>query len=361
MIIRVEQLIDGKNLFLDVFEDEAHLKEIFNSTIPDPKNSSTRLPTVLWNLMETTVNNIAESNESLLDHMMDHASGVIKNYAEYLSDRLDKVNSPDLDQQRVGVTTFGGEGKVLGKQPVKIAGVVLAFLKTNHAKLDVALYETKILQVFLKLMIKYHWNNIFHNYVTNIVSQVLEGKYPMAKTSLYEDDFIQELMLESVETQIHPKNPTSTKGYGLGYLGHIKKIAQDLMKASEDVQDAVLESSKWKDFRVKYLDEELERERKDLGGVRVRQDQNPTEETFDFSIEEIRSRFSNFLNPEENSQKDNNDSIAEDPETFFANPDEAQFPKETPYVDDPNYTTQSWWVKSMDGDHDIDNLLSELT
>jgi len=43
-------------------------------------------------------------------------------------------------------------------------------------------------------MIKYYWNNIFHNYVTCIMAQVLEGKYPHAKKSLYEEDFIQDFM-----------------------------------------------------------------------------------------------------------------------------------------------------------------------
>jgi hypothetical protein len=55
------------------------------------------------------------------------------------------------------------------------------------------------------------------------------------------------------------------------------------------------------------LDDELERERKDLGGVRVKQDQNHTESVFDFSVEEIRSRFSVFLNPDDGS-KENNDA-----------------------------------------------------
>jgi len=46
------------------------------------------------------------------------------------------------------VTTYGQEGKILGKQPVKIAGVVLAFLKTNHEKLDEGFYNNKIIQIF---------------------------------------------------------------------------------------------------------------------------------------------------------------------------------------------------------------------
>jgi len=66
------------------------------------------------------------------------------------------------------------------------------------------------------------------------------------------------------------------------------------MKSSEDIQTNVIESDKWKQFCTLYLDDELVRERKDLGGVRVRQDQNPSEEIFDFSIDEIKSRFSAF-------------------------------------------------------------------
>ena len=35
MIIRVEQLIDGKQLYIQVFEKENHLEEIFEATVPD--------------------------------------------------------------------------------------------------------------------------------------------------------------------------------------------------------------------------------------------------------------------------------------------------------------------------------------
>lgn len=47
-------------------------------------------------------------------------------------------------------------------------------------------------------MIKYHWNNIFHNYVTNIVSQVLEGKYPEARKSVSPSPFSKILTLTLV-------------------------------------------------------------------------------------------------------------------------------------------------------------------
>lgn len=47
-------------------------------------------------------------------------------------------------------------------------------------------------------MIKYPWNNIFHNYVTNIVTTILEGPYTNAKKSLYEEDFIQNLFLSAI-------------------------------------------------------------------------------------------------------------------------------------------------------------------
>jgi len=214
MIIRVEQLIDGKQLYSEVFENSDHLRDIFSATYPDSDNSSSRLPTVLWNLMETTANNFGENNETLLEMMMFFVETTLDKYAEYLEKFL---NNQDSSSERTSVTTFGGEGKILGKQPVKIAGVVLAFLKTNHERLDMALYKNKILQTFLKLMIKYHWNNIFHNYVTNIVSQVLENRYPYAQISLYENDFIQDFMLDAIKQKTHPKSGASNKSYTLGY------------------------------------------------------------------------------------------------------------------------------------------------
>lgn len=161
-------------------------------------------------------------------------------------------------------------------------------------------------------MIKYHWNNIFHNYVTNIVTTVIEEKnFPLAKKSLWEDEFIQDFMLEAVAEQNHQKNKSSNKKFTLGYLGHVKKIACCVMKNSEEIAEKVTESEKWNKFNEIYLNEELEREMRDLGGVKVR-DQNPTEETFDFSIDEIRSKYSNFLNPEEELDDLNKDKTDTD-------------------------------------------------
>lgn len=214
-------------------------------------------------------------------------------------------------------------------------------------------------------MIKYHWNNIFHNYVTNIVSQVLEGKYPEARKSLYEDGFIQDYMMDAVKTQVHPKSSTSKKGYTLGYLGHIKKISNDLMKCSDDeVAVNVIESDKWREFCDFYLDDELERERKDLGGVRVKQDQTHTESVFDFSVEEIRSRFSGFLNPEDGNKNDTDGAENTDQDGFDPfesmepnNPD--SFYNSVNQVES-EFGRNTYWKNDMTDGFSADDLLSEL-
>lgn len=97
------------------------MEEIFEATIPDCDNSSSRLPTVLWNLMETAVNNCTESNDALLEVIMNCVEKVLDKYADYLRSYLNDENELT---HKTGVTTFGQEGKILGKQPVKIAGVV---------------------------------------------------------------------------------------------------------------------------------------------------------------------------------------------------------------------------------------------
>lgn len=195
-------------------------------------------------------------------------------------------------------------------------------------------------------MIKYHWNNIFHNYVTNIVTQVLEGKFPNAIKSLWEDDFIQDFMLDAVKTQTQPKNPSSKKQYNLGYLGHIKKISNDLMKSTEEIQINVLESAKWQEFCRIYLDDELEKERKDLGGVRVKQDTNATEEAFDFSIDEIRTRFSAFLNPDDGNKVDSDDNITNSA-SYHNDPIDAQDPSKLMQIEDqkeePAFLQNNYW------------------
>lgn len=212
-------------------------------------------------------------------------------------------------------------------------------------------------------MIKYHWNNIFHNYVMNIVTQVLEGKYPNAIKSLYEDDFIQDFMLKAISTQTQPKNPSSKKGYNLGYLGHVKKIAEYLMKSTEEIQLNVLESAKWQEFCRIYLDDELEKERKDLGGVRVKQDTNATEEAFDFSIDEIRTRFSSFLNPDEGDKVDLESNITNtvsDSNDPIDNQDPEKILEIEPENDSQEFVSNNYWKMDMTTSYDADDLLAEL-
>jgi len=143
MMIRVDLLIDGKELYKKIFEEKQQLEELFEATIPDAHNGSSRLPTVLWNLMETAVNNYQDSNENLMEIIMSSVEKVLDKYASYLTAVLN-----DEIASRVGVSTFGSEMNILGKQPVKIAGVVLAFLKTNHYRMDKALYSNHILRIF---------------------------------------------------------------------------------------------------------------------------------------------------------------------------------------------------------------------
>jgi len=42
MIIRVDALIDGKALYTKIFEEQKQLEEIFEATIPNSENGSSR-------------------------------------------------------------------------------------------------------------------------------------------------------------------------------------------------------------------------------------------------------------------------------------------------------------------------------
>ena len=62
MIVRIDQLIDGKALFTKIFEEGDELEQIFKATIPSANNNSSRLPTVLWNLMDAAINNFGNDD-----------------------------------------------------------------------------------------------------------------------------------------------------------------------------------------------------------------------------------------------------------------------------------------------------------
>ena len=221
-------------------------------------------------------------------------------------------------------------------------------------------------------MVKYPWNNIFHNYVTNIVTQILEGNYPNAKKSLWEDDFIQDFMLNSIKVKSTKKNPSSDKKFKLGYIGHIKKISKALLSCnSEEIQIHVIESKKWNQFCEEFLNEELEIENRDLGGVRVRQDTNIVEDQFDFSVEEIRSRYNSFLNPEisdksicSNGGADNSidksisGPIIKDDDEIDNNLRQEMTNGKEPI--DPLFNEGVFWKSSLGNNYNVDDLLNEL-
>jgi len=139
------------------------------------------------------------------------------------------------------------------------------------------------------------------------------------------------------------------------------------MKSSRDIEINVMESDKWTTFRSEYLDEELNRERRDLGGVRVRQEQNTSEEPFDFSIEEIRSRFSAFLNPEEDKKETDTErppetieNGSEDP--FDAiNPDNSELFGTNNSPHDPTFNANNYWKIDVEAAFSADDLLAQLS
>lgn len=59
----------------------------------------------------------------------------------------------------------------------------------------------------------------------------------------------------------------------------------------------------WAYWRENYLEEQREIEARDLGGVGVRQSNVDLESSFDFSIDDIKERFKDFLNPQEGEDK----------------------------------------------------------
>ena len=386
MIVRIDQLIDGKALFTKIFEEGDELEQIFEATIPSSYNNSSRQPTVLWNLMDAAINNAggntaatsnntstnvtAESNKDLLNLILTCIDNVQPKYANYLSSFL----NDEIESKKTSVSTFGAESKILGKQPVKIGGVILSFLKTNHERFDMGLYKYKILHLFLEQMIKYPWNNIFHNYVTNILTHVLEGNYPNAKKSLYEDEFIQSFMLRAVENRTLNKSPSSDKKFTLGYLGHLKKIVTAIIGCqAEEIQIGVQESVKWNEFCERYFNEEHEIENRDLGGVRVRQDTNISnpEDQFYFSIEEIRSKYSDFLNPaseesnkssalESEGQNNIENSINFEDNSLSIDPDLNEIMLHGKNSDDPNFNEGTFWKSDLYDSHNVDDLLKEL-
>lgn len=127
----------------------------------------------------------------------------------------------------------------------------------------------------------------------------------------------------------------------------------------------MVKDENWKVWKEIYFEEQKEIEARDLGGVRVRQNTEvDSEDSFDFSIEEIRSRFSDFLNPSADVSIDaESGSSVSDSKSEGGNVDEwlrGILPNKIDEVDDmdPEFISQK--VYQITQNNEIDSLLEEL-
>ena len=135
---------------------------------------------------------------------------------------------------------------------------------------------------------------------------------------------------------------------------------------AEEIQN-LLETASWQEFSDIYQTQELELENRDQGGVRIRQDSNIAEDQFHFSIEEIRSQYSSFLNPEKDSQENQSQVNTESEQTMKGFEDFTEI--DDPIVKhdiihgrnlgDPDFNEGIFWKSDISKNYDIDELLNE--
>ena len=225
---------------------------------------------------------------------------------------------------RMAVSTMGADIRVFGKMNFQILELINCLMKMETGFVDLLLSESKLPGVIVRMMTLFTWHNLSHNSVSKIFEAVLKGDYPLSREIMVSEEGLFSVFNEVLESGLKmKKNKRSQKGYYKGFLGHLKKISKllldsDIISIQEKLKESklpilILLGENWRKWRENYYDEQIEMESRDLGGVGVRQTAPELESTFDFSVDDIRARFQDFLNPTpaaDEESEDDGDTIA---------------------------------------------------
>ena len=176
---------------------------------------------------------------------------------------------------------------MISKKTYKVLGVLNLILSNKERGEDLFsesnLDQSGLDQGLYTLFLKNPLNNILHNAITSFILNLNKLSFETAKIQFSKnEDFFG--ILENIS-----KNGDSKEfRHGNGYMGHIKKIANEFSKTALEKET----DERWVHFRDNFLSLENEKENTALGDVYVN---NDDEMLFSFTLDEIREKYSVFL------------------------------------------------------------------
>lgn len=299
------------------FEDkEEFLKILFQNYIPRIvetfiANYSILVNDKIGNIFLLALNIILKENseKKYLPEKM------IADFADKYFELFQKSIIP-LSGQKLCVTTFSKETIRINIKLFKLLETVLIYLK-NYVTADkfeiFKKYNTA--NCIYTLFETYSMNNVLHHQLFNILLFIVQSK----KKEVLEIFFFKNekflLLLQRIinEYQQHIQNREFITS---GFIGYFKIITNKIKEM--DLKDQPFSKNKiWIDFLQEFLAVEIEKEKEIFTDIDVNQNNNLDKQiTYDFSMESIQEKYSEFLKLNEvvSNQSEDNKKIGDDAE-----------------------------------------------
>jgi hypothetical protein len=231
-------------------------------------------------------------------------------------------------------------------------------------------------KIAFKMMIDHPFNNILHNQIKRFLVIIIEGKSEVIYDKFFAENCAFETFLKAVladREQLQKKK----KKVKQGYVGPLMIIVNTILK-HEGLASRLSTNTVWKQFLQEFYEEENYLENIILGDVDTKIEPSDHSTTaFYFSLEEIKSKFANFLdltdepeNPEGEEHSNSTEERAEEPaeEVETAQPEHSESSEagdllqEIKDLDEHNpeaaYVDFNYWRPLIE--YSVDDLINEM-
>ncbi|CAM6102963.1 unnamed protein product [Calypogeia fissa] len=163
--------------------------------------------------------------------------------------------------EKVLPTTYGQLRPPVGIHRLKIVEFIAVLLRTNSEGARQELVRLGAIQIILNLFFNYPFNNMLHHHVESIISSCLESNSPALIDHLFKDcDFVARILAAddnpyAPDSRPEPRAPTTKSPPRIGNMGHLTRIANKFVHASNPlIQAHIQANSRWSEWQTAVLE-----------------------------------------------------------------------------------------------------------
>jgi len=147
-----------------------------------------------------------------------------------------------LSREKIEMSTPMGVVNALGSTPLEVVNLLTMLVRTGSAMILEALLREAILPRCLKLFFRHPWNNLLHNSVRGLLSEVLSGydsERPGLTVALLQEGGVIDLIVAAYSAEQELKDLRQTgirqRHSRVGYMGHLHQICCQLREYATQV------------------------------------------------------------------------------------------------------------------------------